>query len=223
MTSARVAACSAPVLAWPADSRRLAACWEEYGLVVIGVQTPATPIRHAARANIRVALREALSLLLGYAPDEVPLQSAPAKPVRLDVAGTSVGISISHEPTLSIAAICRSAPVGVDLMLVDADLEWEAVALDYLGPQAFARIADEPPGRQAQAFAREWTRLEAGLKYHEMALSEWHPGIEKLLQPLTVMELMLPDGFAGTVALPPNYPACVEQEPFRVQERCPAV
>ncbi|WP_206047151.1 hypothetical protein, partial [Noviherbaspirillum denitrificans] len=65
------------VLAWPSDAQRVSGCWAANGLVVIGIETPMTAIRDAARAGIRNALREALGLLLGCAPDAVPLVSSP--------------------------------------------------------------------------------------------------------------------------------------------------
>ncbi|WP_420474370.1 4'-phosphopantetheinyl transferase family protein [Noviherbaspirillum sp. ST9] len=186
------------VLAWPADAGRLARCWTGRGLVVIGVQTPATTIRDTARAAIRTALREALGLLLGCAPDAVPLASSSGNPLRLDMPETPIALSVSHEPGLSIAAIRRGGGVGADIMRIDETMEWELVAADYLGPHARARIAG------ASEFAREWTRLEAALKCRGMALREWHPDVETLLRQLTFIDLSLPEGFAGAVALAAN-------------------
>jgi 4'-phosphopantetheinyl transferase len=189
------------VLAWPDAAHRVAEGWAENGLVIIGVNTPSTTIRHVPRAATREALREVLGLLLGCAPDAVRLASTPGMATRLELPGTPIRLSISHESALSIAAICCRGTVGVDLMRIDADMEWESVAADYLGPQACSRIANAPFACQAQAFAREWTRLEASLKCLGMALAEWQPGMEKLLRQLTVMDLTLPEGFAGAVAL----------------------
>lgn len=200
-TTDRVEGAPPEVLAWPEATYRLAGSWAENGLVIIGVDTPSTTIRHAARASIREAMREALGLILGCTPDAVRLASAPGAATHLELPGTPIRLSISHETTLSIAAICRCGAVGVDLVRIDTDMEWESVASDYLGPQACARIARAPLARQAQAFAREWTRLEAGLKCLGMGLAEWYPGVEKQLRQLTVMDLTLPEGFAGAVAM----------------------
>jgi 4'-phosphopantetheinyl transferase len=192
------------VLAWPSQAGRLAGCWAGKGLAVISVETPSSALRHTARATIRTALREALGLLIGCAPDVVPLVSSPGTSVRLDMPGTSIALSISHEPGLSIAAIRSDGRAGIDLMRIDAAMDWQSVAADYLGPQACTRIAAAPAARRAEEFAWEWTRLEAALKCHGMALSEWHPDTEALLRQTTLMDLTLPEGFAGAVALAAN-------------------
>ena len=171
-------------------------------LLVISVATPDSTLRDAARAQMRDALREVLSLQLGCAPKSVSLQSIPGQPLRVEQPshGQNISLSISHEAGLSVAALRRSGPVGVDILRIAPDFDWQAVARDYLGPQAMRRIASQPESEQPLAFASEWTSLEAGLKCLGLALQEWNPALQKRLGSCQLMVLDLPSGLCGAVA-----------------------
>ena len=171
-------------------------------LLVISVVTPDSTLREAARAQLRDALREVLSLQLGCAPESIVLQSIPGQPLRIEQPshGQNIGLSISHEVGLSVAALRRNGPVGVDILRIEHAFDWQAVARDYLGPQAVRRIASQPEPEQPLAFAREWTRLEAGLKFLGLALQEWNPALQKRLGSCQLMALDLPSGLCGAVA-----------------------
>ena len=171
-------------------------------LLVISVVTSDSTLRDAARAQMRDALREVLSLQLGCAPESVVLQSIPGQPLRVEqpVHGQNVGLSISHEAGLSVAALRHNGPVGVDIIRIAPAFDWQAVACDYLGPQVVRRIASLPESEQPLAFAREWTRLEAGLKCLGLALQEWNPALEQRLANCCLMALDLPPGLCGAVA-----------------------
>ena len=171
-------------------------------LLVISVVTPDSTLRDAARAQMRGALREVLSLQLGCAPESVVLQSIPGQPLRIEQPshGQNIGLSISHEAGLSVAALHRNGPVGVDILRIAPAFDWQAVARDYLGPQAVRRIAGQPEPEQPLAFAREWTRLEAGLKCLGFGLQEWNPGLRQGLESCRVLAIDLPSGLCGAVA-----------------------
>lgn len=171
-------------------------------LLVISVATADSTLREAARAQLRDALREVLSLQLGCAPESVVLQSIPGQPLRVEQPshGQNVGLSISHEAGLSVAALRRSGPVGVDILRIAPAFDWQAVARDYLGPQCLRRIASQPAPDQPQAFASEWTSLEAGLKCLGIGLQEWCPALAQQLKSCCVMALDLPAGLCGAVA-----------------------
>ena len=171
-------------------------------LVVISVATPDSTLRDAARAQMRDALREVLSLQLGCTPESVVLQSIPGQPLRVEQPshGKNIGLSISHEAGLSVAALRRNGPVGVDILRIAPAFDWQAVARDYLGPQAVRRIASQPEPEQPLAFAGEWTRLEAGLKCLKLALQEWTPALAQRLESYRLMALDLPSGLCGAVA-----------------------
>lgn len=199
MPQARVA-----VHPWPA-SRHLLDTASGIGaeLLVISVATPDSTLRDTARTQVRGALREVLGLQLGCAPEAVNLQSVPGQALRVELPGHTIGtigLSASHEAGLSVAAIRRHSPVGIDIMRITPAFDWQAVARDYLGPQAWHRIASQPAPDQPQAFAREWTRLEAGLKCLGIGLHEWNPALAHKLESCRVMELDLPAGLCGAVA-----------------------
>jgi 4'-phosphopantetheinyl transferase len=186
-----------PVRWWPATFEPR----EE--LVVIGVD--GSTQRDAARARIREALRAALGQMAGLAPDAIMIQSRPGFPPAVSYSGAGVappGIGIAHDEPLSLAAIRRHGPVGIDLLRVQEMPDWRAVAHDYLGPAATARIAAAPPAQRATAFARAWTAHEARLKSLGLQLAEWTPQLETRLARCQCRELVLPAGFAGALAWP---------------------
>ena len=130
------------------------------------------------------------------------LKSIPGQPLRVEQPshGQNIGLSISHEAGLSVAALRRNGPVGVDIMRIAPAFDWQALARDYLGPQAVRRIASQPESEKPMAFAREWTRLEAGLKCLGLALQEWSPALAERLESCQLMALDLPSGLCGAVA-----------------------
>lgn len=172
------------------------------GLLVISVVTPNSTLRDTARAQLRSALSEVLSLQLGCAPESVVLKSIPGQLLRIEQPphGQNVGLSVSHEAGLSVAAFRQHGPVGIDIMRIAPTFDWQAVACDYLGPQAIRRIASQPEPEQLKAFAREWTRLEAGLKCLGNGLQEWCPALTQRLESCRLMTLDLPSRLCGAVA-----------------------
>lgn len=199
---------ASPLLAvhsWPASAPSLrAASQAQQQVLVIGVSVPISTQRADARERIRIAVREALAILLELPPEKIELRSVPGQPLRIELPGRCIGLSISHEPGLALGAICLGGAVGIDLMRVgdrsDWEQNWQAVAHDYLGAQACARIARHPPALRPYAFAQEWTRLEAGLKCHGLALTEWQPALEHSMRRCRMSGLDLPAGLVGTVA-----------------------
>lgn len=181
---------AAVVLRWPAafDKRQ--------DLLVVAVDTPDTPIRDAARQQVRAVLREILG--------DVELVSCPGQPIRLTGQDNPPGISVSHESGLSLLAIHRSGPVGIDLLKLPDSPDWQAqmprLALDYLGPKIAQRIAILPHEEQMTQFAQAWTEHEASLKCQGLALEEWSAALEKKLQPCHVQQLALPTGYVGAIA-----------------------
>jgi 4'-phosphopantetheinyl transferase len=189
------------VLPWPA-SRPLIAAASDAGpdLVVISIATPDSTLRDAARAQLRGAVREVLGLRLDRAPETIALVSTPGRALRVDLPGHRIGLSASHESGISVAAIHRCGAVGVDIMRLTEEFEWQPVARDYLGMQALARIACRPQHEQLPAFAQEWTRLEACLKCLGVGLQEWNPSLERRIGACRSIELELPAGLFGAVA-----------------------
>lgn len=196
-----------PVLVhrWP-DSASLALqeLRSARGLTAISIGAPDTTIRHAARECIRAVLQDALGGLLGRPAASIALISQPGQAILLDLPEIRIGLSISHAPGLTVAAIHVGGSIGIDVMCVDSRAEampdWEKVALDYLGPPTCRRIATLAPAQRGHAFAQAWAGWEAGLKCLGLALTEWTPALEHRLASCAVRALALPKDYRGAIA-----------------------
>lgn len=173
--------------------------WGE-GMVVIGIATPAGASRQEARVAIRQAVSEALAQLLAVPAAHIAVASASGSAPRMlvDGAPAGIGLSISHAGGMSVAALRRNGPVGIDLMEVEEVMDWARVALDYLGMATACRLASLAPCERPLAFAQAWTAREASLKLQGLPLSEWRP----LPADCRVTALALPLGLTGSLAIP---------------------
>ena len=193
------------VHSWPADAGLvLDDLRSDRAFAVISVAAPNTTIRHVARERIGMALRETLGAFLQRPPASVPLVSQPGKPPVVDLPDRRIGLSVSHEAGLSIAALHLRGAIGIDLMRVEHGSNWmpgwKRVAQDYLGQRSYERIAELPAEHRAPAFAQEWTRLEACLKYLGAELTEWSPALERRLDSCRVRLLDLHERLSGAIA-----------------------
>lgn len=179
-----------PVCAWPAQQPPA-----EASCFVLALTLAPTLPRAQARLAVRRAACEALAARLGLAPCvlQTQLEAAPGQAPRF--AGLPVGLSFSHEAGLSLVALNLAGAVGVDLLREACPPDWQAVARDYLGPAALARLLT---GKGA-GFAQAWAAHEARLKLQGLALREWPPS-PSLDRQIQSQDLALPDGFAGNVA-----------------------
>lgn len=194
-----------PVHFWP-DT---APTWTD-GICVIAVRTEDGQQRELPRRQIRQAVRSVLAKLLDIAPAAILLPDAAGSVPRIvfDDAATAaashlapanhIGYSISHESGLSLAAINLHGAIGIDILQARDMADWQVVARDYLGPDMAHALAALPPTQRASAFARAWTAREAALKCLGLALQEWTPAALSC----QIFELILPDGYAGSMALP---------------------
>lgn len=203
---AEVAGAIISALGWPQDAHRvLADLRSPHGLAVIRLDTPNTQARQAARQMARTALREVLGAWLQRDADTITLTSRPGQGLTVDLAPLHVGLSLSHAPAMSVAAIRLGGAVGVDLMQVDSSREpmpdWELVATDYLGPQQTQALRKIAPGQRALAFAQSWSRLEAGLKCLGQPLSEWTPALAQQLAQRHFNALELPPSYVGSLCI----------------------
>lgn len=170
-------------------------------LFVIAVKTPDSPDRTVARQTIRTALQGVLGELWGCAPANVALPDTPGEPLRARGPNSpDWGLSVSHDQGLSVAAVNRLGPVGVDIVCESQSFDWHAVAHDYLGPHIAADIAAQPVPLQNRVFLRAWARHEACLKCVSLGLVEWRPALQARLSDLQVADLHLPAGWLGAVA-----------------------
>ena len=172
-------------------------------LLVLGIETPHSTLRDAARAKVRSVARQVLGAILACRPDAVPLISHPGQPLRLDWPGQSIGLSVSHEAGLSLLAINLHGAVGIDLMRLDEQFDWasgwQSVAHDYLGQDASTAIANAPAVRRQKMFAGHWTALEASLKCNGLPLAEAVRA--RSLRPCRTVALELPHDMVGAVAI----------------------
>jgi 4'-phosphopantetheinyl transferase len=175
--------------------------------VVISLRTPSTTLRAEARAQVRTALRELLGPLLGRTPEAVPLVTVPGQPPRLELPGLQLGLSLSHDSGITLAALNAGGAVGVDVMRVAYLPDWEVLAHDYLGPDACKAIAATPARQRDHAFAQAWTRMEACMKCLGTGLREWTPELQRLLARCTVRQLALDEELSGAVAWMAGQPA----------------
>jgi 4'-phosphopantetheinyl transferase len=165
------------------------------GVVVIGIEGDGD--RPRARVRIREAIHDALLTLTGAA---VTLHGASGEaPWALGAAGRRIGLSISHEGALSIAAIHLDGAIGVDMLHAQLPADALAVALDYLGPDAAQALTMADPAARPAVFAAAWTDHEARLKCLGIDLGEWDANPRLAL--CQVFALDLPEGLIGTLAL----------------------
>lgn len=172
-------------------------------LFVIAVKTPDHPDRTVARTTIRTAIKDVLGELWGCAPTHVTLAHTPGEPLRARGPNSPAwGLSVSHDAGLSVAAVNRLGPVGVDIVCESQAFDWHAVAHDYLGPAMARQLASHPLAEQNQQFLRAWARHEACLKCLSLGLVEWSPALQSRLATLEVVDFELPTGWLGAVAFP---------------------
>jgi 4'-phosphopantetheinyl transferase len=188
---------------WPFDVAD--AGWDAVRVIGIGGQTD----RPAARRAIRAALHAALVQWSGLPLDRIALhadadtgQAPYALLSHHDGRVQRVGLAITHDGALSLAAFGPNGAVGVDVMQVVDTPDRQAVGRDYLGPVAVAALEAVPAPLRAAAFARLWSEHEARLKCLGLGLAEWDAALARRLAGCRTRPLVVPDGYAGHVALP---------------------
>ena len=170
---------------------------------MIAVRTPPTTLRAEARQLVRLALKQVLALKLACPLAEIELTSQPGQALKLLHSTHHIGLSISHESGLSIAAINMHGKVGIDLMAIHSvpeQDEMHTLVTDYLGKQTAEYLSGLAGDRQKEAFARAWTNFEARLKCKEKALVEWSQSGEALLTGCSSCNLQVPDGYIAAIA-----------------------
>ncbi len=155
---------------------------------------------------MRLAVRTFLSGYWGLSSTDVVLHAGPGQVPRVEGAN-SIGLSFSHAPGLSLAAIHLDGPIGVDLQADEVPDDWRRVAQEFLDPLAVIRLEQT----QGLGFAAEWAALEAGLKLRGQPLQERSAreaaenaglGASPIVGAWRRVPLDLPTGWAGCVAFP---------------------
>ena len=172
------------------------------GLHLLSVPMLKACTREDARLRVRKALKERLRELLGDCGNAAALRSMPGQAVCLPAPFAHIGLSISHEPGLSVAAINLVGPVGIDLMCLHAPLpDMEALAMDYLGRSVCDAIQQRPAAERPDVFARAWTAHEACLKCLHLPLVEWTPELAKRLAACRWIAIETAPGVVASVAV----------------------
>ena len=188
------------VFEWPNDASTL--CLEN-GLLVITVRTSLTAQRTDARKHIRAVIQEVLAILLNCPVSEIKLLSQAGQAIKLAHADHNIGLSISHELGLSLAAINMHGHIGIDLIAIDSipeNAELLILATEYLGEKVAEYISNQPAEAQKSAFARAWTIFESSMKLKGEALVEWSAARDAQLKNISSIRLNLAEGYIGALA-----------------------
>jgi phosphopantetheinyl transferase len=144
--------------------------------------------------TVRDAARRLLAIELGIAVDETELFNAPkGKPLlRNDPA---LHFSISHSHDVSMIAITRVAPVGVDIEQLRAVPHAEAILRRFFTQEDISTILTDD--NRDLRFVQAWTGAEARVKVR--GGSVWEVATPD--PDTTVRELIAPAGFAASIAV----------------------
>jgi 4'-phosphopantetheinyl transferase len=145
-------------------------------------------------ATVRDATRRILAALIGTPVGQIELYDAPkGKPLlRNDPA---LHFSISHSHGVSMIAVTRVAPVGVDIEKLRAVPNAESILRRFFTRQEIETILTDD--NRDLRFIEAWTRSEARVKVR--GASVWEAATPD--PDATVRALHAPDGFAASVAV----------------------
>lgn len=125
---------------------------------------PRTALRQHARACV-------LDVLHGWGFASAALSETPTGPRLVDCG--ELTLSLAYTKHFAWIAFGPGSGLGIDATTVEAFTERNTVASTYLGPEIARTLAARGPA----AFAAAWSLHEATLKYHRLALTEWHEGM----------------------------------------------
>jgi phosphopantetheinyl transferase len=144
--------------------------------------------------TVRDAARRLLAIELGIAVDETELFNAPkGKPLLRNDPALHFTISHSHE--VSMIAITRVAPVGVDIEQLRAVPHAEAILRRFFTQEDISTILTDD--NRDLRFVQAWTGAEARVKVR--GGSVWEVATPD--PDTTVRELIAPAGFAASIAV----------------------
>jgi 4'-phosphopantetheinyl transferase len=131
------------------------------------------------------ALRVILGLHLGVEPREIRFATNQwGKPcLARGCAGTDARFNISHSNGLALVAVALAREVGVDVEFTRPGLPCAEIAGRFFSRAEADAILRLPPGEQAGAFYRCWTRKEAFIKAAGGGLSIPLDGFDVSIEP----------------------------------------
>ena len=158
---------------WPLQSQAALESFASEKIVVIFTTHPEMLLRDASRQHLRLAVTELLIQAFHCSAEQLRITSFIGEGLRVSVNEKELCVSMSYEAGISIAAITCTGKIGIDIMQVKPQTDWEDVARLYLGEQQTSQLLASPEHKQATLFARYWTQLEAKLKCNGHALTEY--------------------------------------------------
>jgi 4'-phosphopantetheinyl transferase len=109
-------------------------------------------------------LRTLLGNALGLAPHTLQLHYTPhGKPYIADVPAP-LHFNVSHAADLAICAISRTCVPGVDIELVDREIDVDGIAQRFFTPGERAELQRLPAADRHRALLAAWTRKESIVK-----------------------------------------------------------
>ncbi len=118
-----------------------------------------------------VALRQVLAAELDVPAHSLEFErDAHGKPRLAGAQAGALEFSLSHSAALAVIAVSRTAPVGVDVELVESITDSDAIARRHFAGEEWHALDRLAGDARVDAFYRIWTRKEAYLKATGMGL-----------------------------------------------------
>ncbi|MBC3860936.1 hypothetical protein H8K32_02395 [Undibacterium jejuense] len=194
-----------PAFLWPLQSHTALEYFIAKDVVVIYITVPENIERDAARQSLRLALTEMLVSAFDCPAQQIRIISIIAKGNFALVAEQELFISMSYEAGIAIAAISAKNQLGIDILRLTPEIEWQDLARLYLGEQKTSEILAAPVLNQFRLFTKYWTQLEAKLKSNGMTLTEHENQISAanrhLFADTELFSLQVPETYVASLAL----------------------
>ncbi|MFZ6754342.1 hypothetical protein ACO0KY_13310 [Undibacterium sp. Dicai25W] len=194
-----------PAFLWPLQSHTALEYFIAKDVVVIYITVPENIERDVARQSLRLALTEMLVAAFDCPAQQIRIISIIAKGNFALVGEQELFISMSYEAGIAIAAISAKNQLGIDILRLTPEIEWQDLARLYLGEQKTSEILAAPVLNQFRLFTKYWTQLEAKLKSNGMTLTEHENQISAanhhLLADTELFLLQVPETYVASLAL----------------------
>lgn len=152
----------------------------------------------------RSCLRQLLSNYLDLPPQKINFSyNSSGKPFIAGKNSGQLAFNLSHSGSRAILAVTIAAEIGVDIEMVDPDLNFQSSASRYFTPVEIGELQDVATHRQRRQFYRIWTRKEAVLKMIGSGFSSPHPG-KDLLQNCWLNNMFVAGNTVSAVAINRN-------------------
>jgi phosphopantetheine--protein transferase-like protein len=169
----------------------------------------------------RILLRGLLSKQLSTNAKDIEIEAGPnGKPQLAGQYRDRAQFSLSHTQWLAAVAVSKNVPVGIDLEYIDPALEIDLIAPSVLTEAELQTFESLTHRNRLRYFYELWVRKEAVLKclgigftveprHVEVGHPVWHATelrIHKVVTNIELLDLQLPAGYVGTLAVLPTTP-----------------